>query len=200
MDLQNIGIEKRKEKKYVPDLNFLWEADKPIKVEIGPGKGEFLVQTAQQEPDTNFVGLEIRRKRANKIQSKIDRLEVENAFIVWGDAKEVLKEHFPYGSVDTFFVHFPDPWPKHRHKKRRLIEENFLEILHNLLRFKGKLFLTTDVKAYAESITELFSSYNGFDLLYIKSGQLELLNHSSIHESKFKLSGRMIHYFCYEKK
>lgn len=184
----------------LPDWKALLGNNNPIKVEIGPGKGEFLLHRAAEDPNANFIAIEIRRKRVDSIAGKIARQGVKNAQVIWGDAKQVLASLFAPTTIDTFFIHFPDPWPKHRHEKYRLLDETFIAVLLRLLLPGGKIYLTTDVAAYAQKLSELFGINRGFTCVYAESGQRDYAYHQSVHEQKFKQAGRTLHYFCFAKK
>lgn len=171
----------------------------PIKVEIGSGKGQFIVNRALEESECNFVAIEIRRKRTSKIASKIEAAGLQNARVLWANAKERLGTIFPAHSIDTFFIHFPDPWPKRKHERRRLIDIAFLKTLHRILQYRGKVYLTTDVAIYARDFAQLFVKSHGFDTIYAESGDKNYTYHRSIHEWKFKKQGRTIYYFCFCK-
>lgn len=143
--------------------------------------------------------IEMRRQRVLKIQSKIDRKKIENVRVIYANAKKDLAKLFFENSIDTFYVHFPDPWPKKKHAVRRLFEKTFLQdIIHRTKDF-GKIYLTTDVDYYAEDVGEFFSSLKTCKKLYFHKNDFESPEHSTIHEWKFKQWGRDIYYFCYQK-
>jgi tRNA (guanine-N7-)-methyltransferase len=187
-------------KQLLPDWQTLLGNDHPIKIEIGPGKGVFLINRAQEEPHVNFIAIEIRRKRVEHIQSKITGQGVKNAQVIWGDAKQVLTALFPPATIATFFIHFPDPWPKRKHEKHRLLDEPFVATLHRLLLAEGKVYLTTDVSDYSAKFSLLFGAQQGFICVYAESGQRDYPYHQSIHEQKFRAQGRGLYYFCFAKK
>lgn len=183
----------------IPDWRLIFGNWHPLKVEIGPGQGDFLLDLAREEPDANFVAIEIRNKRVEKIKARAARAGVKNAQVWMGDAKEVLPSLFAPGTVDTFFIHFPDPWVKRKHERRRLIQLEFVHIMHTLLVPQGKAYLTTDVANYAEHMLQCFQAQGGFTTVYAESGHRDYAYHHSVHESKFKLGGRTINYFYFSK-
>lgn len=189
----------------VPEPNILDWAEifgntQPLKVEIGPGRGEFLLQQASQELSSNFIGIEIRHKRVERIDAKITKSNLKNIKLLLGDGRRILLEAFAPNSISTFFIHFPDPWPKKRHAERRIVHEGSIGTFHRCLIPGGRMYLTTDVEPYAESMLSLLSGYPGYNLVYAKKDQYDLPYHSTFHETKFKALGRSIHYFCFEKK
>lgn len=171
----------------------------PIKLEIGPGRGEFLIQCAQEEPDVNFVGIEIRYKRVQRINLRLVKLGLKNVKLIAGDARDLLEDRFAQNSIDTVFMHFPDPWPKVRHEKRRLLSEACFNKIHRVLLPGGKFYFTTDVPLYGEQMQDIAAKHNGYRLVYSRVGDCASPYHNTVHETKFKALGRTIFYFCFEK-
>lgn len=185
---------------HLPDWRELFHNNNSVlKVEIGPGKAQFLLDRSSDEPNVNFIGIEIRNKRSINIQERIVRAGLNNVQVVLGDARQVLPALFAPETVDTFFIHFPDPWPKRRHECRRLISAPLVALLHELLLPSGKVYLTTDTESYAQTIQKLFTPSVGFAQIYAESGHRDYPYHHSIHEMKFKRLGRLIYYFCFAK-
>lgn len=182
-----------------PDWRTIFGNDRPLRVEIGPGKGEFLIESACRESEANYIGIEIRSRRVEKIRNKIARSNLKNVQVYLGDAR-AMPRLFGKNSVEAFFIHFPDPWPKRRHQHRRLIVADFVRSLYELLQPQGKIYLTTDVEGYAITMLQLFTEHKGFKSLYAKFGDFDFSYHRSIHERKFKLQKRTIYYFCYSKE
>lgn len=186
------------------ELHFPWHElfknNNPIQYEIGPGKGEFLIGLAQAHPEKNFIGIEIRRKRAVLVQNKALRAELSNVQMILGNAKEISEHIFPAGSVETIYVHFPDPWPKKRHIRRRLVDSQFAEIVYKILVPNGKIYLSTDVETYSVTMFEAFSNHSGFKNIYFTENTCPCPEfHNTVHESKFRQWGRNIHYLLFEK-
>ena len=179
------------------DWPAIFGSSAPVHVEIGPGKGEFLLELAGQQPDNNFVGIEIRRKRVAKIAGKLAQAGITNVRLILGNAKTVLDSFLTPASVAGFFIHFPDPWPKRRHQQRRLFDNQFINNLRRLLPPGGKVYITTDVADYAQQIGALFRDNDAFVQEYSYNDNFTHPYHRTIHEWKFKLWGRKIHYFCY---
>ena len=195
IDLRGIPKEK---------LHFQWNEifnnDHPIQFEIGPGKGEFLIGLAQKHPEKNFVGIEIRRKRAILIQNKALRAGLQNLQMILGDAKYTSEYIFPKESVEVMYVHFPDPWPKRRHACRRLVNAKFADIVHQLLVPSGKIYLSTDVETYSKTMFECFQNHLGFKNIYFETNSCPCPEfHNTVHEWKFQLWGRSIHYLQFVK-
>jgi tRNA (guanine-N7-)-methyltransferase len=115
-----------------------------VEVEVGSGKGEFLVEAARRNPRTLFIGVEISRKYALKTAARIVRSSVTNARIVWMDSLVFLDRLVPPASLQAIHVYFPDPWPKRRHHRRRVFNPAFVRAVTLALKPGGSLFFLTD--------------------------------------------------------
>jgi tRNA (guanine-N7-)-methyltransferase len=136
-----------------PDrLPLEWRGDGSLSLEIDVGchKGRFLVEMARRFPFTNFLGVERQRERVLKTKKKITLQGLNNAEVFHGNACEVLS-CLPDACADCVHVLFPDPWPKRRHKNRRMVDLNFLVEVSRLLKPAGRLRLVTDDPDYARS-------------------------------------------------
>lgn len=126
-------------------------------VEIGFGRGEFLVDLAERHPETAFVGIEISHKRAHKMARRLARTELANVRLLAESAERAVEELFAPGSVAEFWINFSDPWPKKRHHKRRLIQPAFVADLASRLAPGGALQIATDDPGYAEWIDSVLA-------------------------------------------
>ena len=124
----------------------------PVHIEIGSGKGTFLLGQAQTQPGDNFLGIEWARKYYRYAVDRIGRWGLTNVRIMRTDAAGFLADSVPDGSVDFFHIYFPDPWPKKRHHKRRFICSANLEHLIRCLKTGGQLRIVTDHADYFEQI------------------------------------------------
>jgi tRNA (guanine-N7-)-methyltransferase len=118
--------------------------DQPVAVEIGPGRGEFLLVSARRVPARNFYAIERSAARARAIAAKLARAGVDNARVISGDAVCVI-DLLPAACVAAFHIQFPDPWWKRRHHKRRLWTPHFVAALRRVLVLDGTVELVTDV-------------------------------------------------------
>lgn len=116
-----------------------------LDVEVGFGTGSFLEMYAQAHPDRSVVGFEIRKQLVDSAQEKIQALTLQNVHLVLGNAQSCLADMFENNSIDRIFIFHPDPWPKRHHQKRRLVNDQFLEIIHQKLKQNGQMYLATDV-------------------------------------------------------
>jgi len=141
-----------------PDWHILFGNLNPLKLEIGFGMGNFLIEMAAKEPASNFIGIDFYHKGIRKIMTRIKNLKLENIRIVYGDIRNKISILFQDGELDTVYINFPDPWPKKRHIKRRLLKPEFIYQLAKKLGAEGKACLATDSKSYAHEMLDYFNS------------------------------------------
>ena len=132
----------------------------PVHIEIGSGKGTFLLKQAGARPDENFLGIEWARKYYRYAVDRIGRWGLTNVRIIRTDAAVFLADFICDNSVDFFHIYFPDPWPKKRHHKRRFVCEANLEHLIRCLKTGGQLKIATDHTDYFEVVQKLISNEN----------------------------------------
>ncbi len=132
----------------------------PVHIEIGTGKGTFLLNQARAQPGNNFLGIEWARKYYRYAVDRIGRWGLTNVRIIRTDAAAFLADFIPDNSVDCFHIYFPDPWPKKRHHKRRFICPANLEHLVRCLRTGGQLKIATDHADYFEVIKTVLTARN----------------------------------------
>ncbi|MGA1863353.1 tRNA (guanosine(46)-N7)-methyltransferase TrmB [Deferribacter thermophilus] len=139
---------------YAP-INFkeIFNNSNPVNVEIGIGNGEFIVHYAQKWPNENFLGFEVVKKVIRKAINRVEKNNLKNVKLIHFDAKFFISI-FEDNSVKRFFVNFPDPWPKKKHHKRRLLKPEFLKLLSDKLIKNGELFIATDHEDYKNEIVE----------------------------------------------
>ena len=160
----------------------------PLAVEIGFGNGEFLVDWAQKRPDLNIVGMEISMESIERACKRIAAHELTNAVPIHEDARFAIREFFPDNSIVHVMMNFPDPWPKDRHKKRRLLDENFTEILAMTLQRNGIYELVTDQDWYAQHAYDLFSAAPAFNVRDIEINPVRDV--TTKYERKWREMGR----------
>ena len=139
------------------------QTERPVTLEIGFGNGDTLAQMAAQDPDRSFLGIEVHRPGVGHLLQLIERDGLENLRIVSADAVEVLREQVPEASLDTVLVFFPDPWPKKRHHKRRLVQPDFVELVASRLKPGGRFHLATDWEHYAQQMLAVLEASGGFE-------------------------------------
>jgi tRNA (guanine-N7-)-methyltransferase len=127
----------------------------PVVLEIGCGTGTSTLAMAQDEPDLDVVAVEVYRRGLAQLLSGIDRDHVTNIRLVRGDGVDVLEHMFGSGTLTGVRVFFPDPWPKSRHHKRRLLQQHNVSLISDRLRVGGVFHAATDHAGYAEQIAEV---------------------------------------------
>ena len=145
------------------DLAKLFPAEQPLEFEIGSGDGSFTLQYALAHPGTNIVALERLLGRITKLDRKGHRAGLKNLRLLRAEAAYVLEYLLPPGTLDAIHVYFPDPWPKKRHHKNRLISEPFPPWAKRLLKAEGVVYLRTDNVEYFEQMLEVFDGAAGFE-------------------------------------
>ena len=136
------------------DLVQLFGRSAPLHVDLGCGDGSFLCEMAQQFPKRNFLGIERLTKRVEKVRRKAEK--IENVRVLRADTLFAVRYLLPKNSVETFYLLFPDPWPKRRHQFRRIFTRDFLEAIAAALEKHGILRVATDQLDYFHQI-ELLS-------------------------------------------
>jgi tRNA (guanine-N7-)-methyltransferase len=128
----------------------------PIAIELGCGNGEFLVFWAQKHPDWNFIGIDLSLASCERSQIRIYQNGLSHIRIIRDDARFVLRELFGDNRIKQICINFPDPWPKEKHKNRRVIVPSFVDTLSSILENDGIFELVTDQKWYIVETRELF--------------------------------------------
>ena len=141
------------------DILELFSREAPLEVEIGSGKGMFLLDASHERPEVNFLGIEIAYKYAEFSAVRLAKRDVPNARVASADAARVMHEILPAGSVAAVHIYFPDPWWKARHKKRRVMNAAFLGHVERTLQPGGTLHFWTDVKEYFDASLDLISKH-----------------------------------------
>jgi len=145
------------------DFGAVFGRDVPIVLEIGFGNGETLVQQAAEHPEADFVGIEVHEPGVGHCLLKARDAGVTNLRLIRHDAMEVLRQQIPAASLARVNLYFPDPWPKKRHHKRRIVQPEFLNLVAERLRSDGSLHIATDWANYAEHIDETMKRSGRFE-------------------------------------
>ena len=135
----------------------------PLTVEIGSGQGHAIVHAASEHRDRDFLAIEVFQAGLARTMIRAEWAKLTNLRLVEANAPEVLEQALPAASVSEIWVFFPDPWPKERHKKRRLVAPDFLRIAARALRPGGVLRLATDWQDYAEQMREVCDAADVFE-------------------------------------
>lgn len=135
---------------------------RPLKIEIGFGNGMFIFNLAESEPGTNFLGIELYHRGIRSLAKRVLKSGIENLVIIHGDAKKVLARSVEKNQLAEVYINFPDPWPKKRHKKRRLVNVDFGLLLHSKLQDKARVYLATDAEDYGREMLVCFDGMSGY--------------------------------------
>jgi tRNA (guanine-N7-)-methyltransferase len=138
------------------DLSKIFSVSQPLEVELGSGDGSFLVELAKRMPSHNFIGIERLLGRIRKMERKARRAELTNLRGVRIESSYFLEFLLPKHSAETLHIYFPDPWPKRKHRRHRLINERFPGLAHQALAPGGRVYLRTDDRDYFEQMTSVF--------------------------------------------
>ena len=149
-------------------INFLdiFGNTNPIVVEIGFGMGAATAEIAEKNPHINYIGIEVHKPGVGRLLGESRKRDLKNLYIIEYDAIEVLEKMIPDESVSAFHIFFPDPWPKKKHHKRRLVQRPRTEILAKKLASGGYLYMATDWEPYAEFALEELSLTPGLKNKY----------------------------------
>jgi tRNA (guanine-N7-)-methyltransferase len=145
------------------DLVQLFGRNAPLHVDLGCGDGSFLCAMAQQFPNRNFLGVERLTKRVEKVRRKAEK--TENVQVLRADTLFAVRYLLPESSVDTFYLLFPDPWPKRRHQFRRIFTRDFLDAIAVALERHGVLCIATDQLDYFDQIERLSRAHPQFQVV-----------------------------------
>lgn len=140
------------------DLPTLFGNDNPVHLEIGFGNGESLAEMARNNPDRNYIGIEVHSPGVGHLLMKLEEYGCSNVRVCQHDAIEVLENMIPAHSLQGVYLFFPDPWHKKRHHKRRIVQASFLALLAKRLRPGGFFHAATDWENYAEHMLEVLNA------------------------------------------
>ncbi|MDQ7087892.1 MAG: tRNA (guanosine(46)-N7)-methyltransferase TrmB [Acidobacteriota bacterium] len=179
----------------------------PVELEIGVGKGRFLLLAAAARPETNFIGIEVARAYHEKTLDRLAKRALTNVRLVHGEAGHFVARCLGPASLAAIHVYFPDPWPKKRHHKRRLIRPAVLEHFARVLAPGGLLRVVTDHADYALVIGEVLTANPEFEKAAATPGLWELPGMGDYttggvtnFEIKYRREGRPIHRFAFLRR
>lgn len=139
------------------DFGQVFGRQAPIYLEIGFGNGEFLAGQAKTHPEVDFIGIEVHRPGVGRLLGELQTKEIANVRVFCADAVEVLRTQIQDHALTRVYILFPDPWPKRKHQKRRLVQPEFVEMLYKKVKPGGQVYLATDWEEYATQIKTVFS-------------------------------------------
>ncbi len=178
----------------------LFPTKQPLRIEYCSGNGTWLAERAKNDPNSNWLGVEIRFDRVRKICSKKNNLSLDNLAAVWGEAFTFTHHYLPSSSVEEVFINFPDPWPKRRHEKHRLLGPAFIEELARILRPEGTVTFVTDDPDYRDRAVQNFLASSHFSPYYPAPHYTTDVAHygSSYFDTLWREMGRTIHHVIFK--
>jgi tRNA (guanine-N7-)-methyltransferase len=171
-----------------------FEKPQPLHIEIGCGKGRFIIEMAKRYPDINFIGIELQTSViVSALEKQIDE-QLPNLQLMQVNAKD-LRDYFEPGEVDRIYLTFSDPWPKNRHEKRRLTYKSFLSVYETILNDEGELHFKTDNQKLFEYSLTSFSKYDAvLEKVYLDLHNSDVEdNVMTEYEEKFSKKGNRIY-------
>jgi tRNA (guanine-N7-)-methyltransferase len=182
-----------------PDL---FENDNPVVVEYCSGNGTWIADKAAKHPEVNWVAVEMKFDRVRKVWSKIKNRELKNLIVIWGEAYAITSRYFSDQSISDVYINFPDPWPKKRHAKNRLIQPSFADQLSRILKDGKSLTFVTDDVPYSEWLIEVMGNHEDFVSAYPEPyySNEEQAYGTSYFDQLWRSKGRLIRYHNFQKR
>lgn len=173
----------------------------PIDCEIGFGNGKFLVCKAKEHPERNFFGMDYSNESFKKAIKVVERTKLSNVCIVRMEAKCALTILIPERSISHTYINFPDPWPKKRHEKNRLLDKEFFTLIATRTKRGGEIIIVTDDPFYRDFLLEEMESTHLWKSLFHKGYTDELSSYyQTKYEKKWRKMGKDIYYMIFQKK
>lgn len=173
----------------------------PLKVEYCSGNGTWITKRALSDPHANWIGIEKKFVRVRKIWSKIHNHTLPNLIAICGEGMKVTLHYFPHESVDEVYINFPDPWPKTRHAKHRIVQPPFIAEVFRILKQGGKLTLVTDDADYSNWMIAVCQGHTG--LVPEHPAPFYVTEHpeygTSYFDELWRSKGRVIRYHQFRK-
>ena len=183
------------------DWPALFGNDHPVALEIGCGVGDFIAKTAVDIPDRNFIAIDFYNKGCYKTCRRIDSAGLANVRVLREEARQFIRERIAPGTLAAVYINCPDPWPKKKHRKRRLVNREFVEFLANYLVPGGDFYFATDFDDYGIDVAGMMPGVPGFDNMLAPDLYRHELDgyHLSKYMRKFMAEGKSIYFVHYRK-
>lgn len=190
------------EEETAPKWGDIFGNNHPLALEIGCGVGDFMAQMAAQHPDWNFIALDFYNKGCLKTCKRIDKAGLSNVRIVRAEARSFINECILPGSLRAVIINCPDPWPKLRHRKRRLVNSSFVEYLSRYMLPGADFFFATDFVDYGLDVAEFMTEQEGFENRLVPDSFRHSLEGYPVSKymRRFLDEGKPIYYVHYLKK
>lgn len=173
----------------------------PVHVEYCSGNGAWIAAKAEANPNSNWVAIEKKLERVGKIWSKLKNMKLNNLLVLCGEAFTATSHYFPAESISEVYINFPDPWPKTRHAKHRLIQPRFLEELRRILKVGHSTTFVTDDDDYSKWTINTFQKHEGFESCFPAPHYVTGHENygSSYFEELWREQGKVIRYHKFSK-
>ena len=183
------------------DFDEIFESLHPTTLEIGFGNGDTLIEQAGRNPGMNFLGIDVHEPGVGRCLLQARDANLNNLRLIVHDAIEVLEHQIPRQSLARVNLYFPDPWPKKRHRKRRIVQSAFVDLIANRLVAGGTFNIATDWENYAEHIDEVMSRSNLFECTDRREhdGDRPLDRSRTRFEQRGVQKGHRIYDWCFRK-
>ena len=181
------------------DLAAAFGNSRPVVAEIGFGMGKATWRIAEARPETNYLGMEVHTPGVGKLVAELHERGIGNVRILHHDAVEALEKVIPPASLAGFHIFYPDPWPKKRHHKRRLLRPGIVELLVSRLAPGGYLYFVTDIEDYGQSTLELLSGTAGLKNRYEGFAPRQEWRPETKFEARASYAGRGVFEVLFEK-
>ncbi len=177
----------------------IFENENPIALEIGCGIGDFIVKTATDRPEQNFIAIDYYNKGCDSTCRRLERHGVTNVRVLRVEAREFIADYIAENSLSALYINCPDPWPKKRHRKRRLVNSEFMAFMRGYLALGADFFFATDFEDYGLDVAEFMSRQEGYiNVLAPDLSRYDLEGyHRSKYMVKFMSEGKQIHFVHY---
>lgn len=172
-----------------------------LSVDIGVGRGEFVTDLARRDPDAAFVGVEVSWKRVLKLARRLAKTEITNIRLLCAPAEWAVREAFGKDAIETAWINFPDPWPKRRHRHRRLVDAELIAQLTSRIAPGGSIHVATDDESYAEAVDAVLSAASGLENAHAprawRPERPETIE--TAYEKEWRAEGRRCFFFHYRR-
>jgi len=180
----------------------IFSDDKPVCIEYCSGNGTWIAARAEQNKHQNWLAVELKFERVRKIWSKIKNLQLDNLLVLCGEGYDATRRYFPDQTVDAVYINFPDPWPKNKHAKHRIVQPRFIKEVHRILKQGGVLTMVTDDEGYSKIMVEELLRVPGFESVFPEP----YFTHeypgdygNSYFEDLWREQGKKIHYHAFRR-
>ena len=171
-----------------------------VVLELGFGRGELLLDLAEAAPGRVFVGVEISRKRVEKVEKRAEKRALANLWLLHAPAEYALERVLPPGCVDECWINCPDPWPKKRHWRRRLVQPSLVGRLAAALAPGALLHIATDHPGYRDWIADVMAEQKHFVSLHAAPwSESPPARRETAYEAEWRAAGRALAYFDYRR-